>query len=106
MPSPSLSFDKGGHHTHATEAAPGEGNKQQSQAQNSHLLALSSVLVPVHPASQVVEGSVLVSDGLAWKREAALGLEYLAKWQRREGRQIRPALPTSHLLYLLSRGAR
>lgn len=67
---------------------PKEGNKQQRQAQNSYFLALSSGPVPVYPASQRVEGSMLVSDGLAWRREVALSLEYLAKWQRREGRQI------------------
>ena len=33
-----------------------EGNKWQSQTQNSDLLVLSPVLSPAHLASQVVEG--------------------------------------------------
>lgn len=53
----------GYHHIHSTEAKPKEGNKQQSQAQNSYFLAPSSGPVPVYPASQWVEGSMLVSDG-------------------------------------------
>ena len=58
---PAISFDKGEklghyHYTHPTEGKMEEGNKWQSQTQNSDLLVLSPVLSPAHLASQVVEG--------------------------------------------------